>query len=240
MMLLDLVVVIKMDVTTTNQCFYCLFCSSSTLDVLKHSFESHSNQVNFRVVCSINGCQHTFCSGSSFSSYKTHASRKHPQWQENMNSCKIIYGGPALEPNLSSTAASGDMLSNQSIDGRMSDMSHRDESRPRDDRSVVKHHSTDKAVAQVLLTLQERYKTPQVAVDFVVKSMNDIVSQVSISLQESVIQGLEATESYSAYSNIEHCFNLRSPLASLQTEHQRTKYYKDIFSLVVCFSSSVM
>ena len=69
--------------------------------------------------------------------------------------------------------------------------------------------------------------------------MNDMVSRVTISLQESVIQGLEDSGNYLAYSIIENRFNLESPLASLQTEHQRTKYYEEFSFSCMLFGEDI-
>lgn len=52
------------------------------MDLMKHYFATHSMEPSFRIVCGIRGCSHSFVFGSTFSSFKSHASRKHPNWQQ--------------------------------------------------------------------------------------------------------------------------------------------------------------
>ena len=49
--------------------------------MIKHAFEAHSVEATFKITCGINGCLHQFYTGATFSSFKTHASRKHHNWQ---------------------------------------------------------------------------------------------------------------------------------------------------------------
>ena len=66
-------------------CTSCSFCCNKRLDLIKHLFVTHSVEPNFYFVCGINGCPHSFKLGSTFHSFKSHASRKHPNWQEFVN-----------------------------------------------------------------------------------------------------------------------------------------------------------
>ena len=56
-------------------------------DLIKHSFGAHSMEATFRFNCGIKGCLHQFRSGATFSSFKSHASRKHPNWHKDINNC---------------------------------------------------------------------------------------------------------------------------------------------------------
>lgn len=67
-------------------CTSCSYCCDQSLNLLKHIFSAHSSEVNFRHVCGINGCLHSFKSGASFKSFTTHASRKHPNWHNSLAS----------------------------------------------------------------------------------------------------------------------------------------------------------
>ena len=106
-----------------------------------------------------------------------------------LNSVQVVCG-PVVDPesNLVSDEETADV-----DDGRF-DINYPESSSTHQIKASVhkvNRQSTDQVAAQLILTLQERYTTPQAAVNFVVASMNDMVSRVSISLQESVIQGLE-------------------------------------------------
>ena len=77
------------------QCSICCYRSSARLDLIKHAFSSHSFDPTFHFVCGIHSCLHRFKSGATFRSFKTHAHRKHPHWQEDVND-----SGAAVPMNL--------------------------------------------------------------------------------------------------------------------------------------------
>lgn len=68
-------------------CLLCAYRCSSKIDLIKHLFGAHSVEATFRFKCGINGCSYQFRSGATFASFKTHANRKHPNWQDNVDSC---------------------------------------------------------------------------------------------------------------------------------------------------------
>ena len=58
-------------------CKKCSFCCSNNLSLVKHAFEAHSFEVNFVHPCGIGGCPHSFTTGSTFKTFKSHVYRKH-------------------------------------------------------------------------------------------------------------------------------------------------------------------
>lgn len=83
-------------------CTLCSFRCNMRLDLIKHSFAVHSMEPAFHFVCGIRGCLHSFRFGSTFSSFKSHASRKHPNWQESVNdeATHTAPSPPPLVPSL--------------------------------------------------------------------------------------------------------------------------------------------
>ena len=82
----------------TKMVFSCTLCSYSSarkLYLIQHYFSAHSVEPCFQYTCSIRGCLHTFKAGSTFSSFKSHASRTHRDWQS------------ALEPVLTESSTTG-------------------------------------------------------------------------------------------------------------------------------------
>ena len=67
------------------ECSSCSYRCKTQLKLVKHTFESHSIEPTFQYKCGIKGCIHQFHSGSTFSSFKTHANRKHPNWHESIS-----------------------------------------------------------------------------------------------------------------------------------------------------------
>lgn len=63
-------------------CGMCSFRCLLRLQLIQHSFQTHSAEPTFHLVCRIKGCLHGFKFGSTYSSFKSHASRKHCNWQE--------------------------------------------------------------------------------------------------------------------------------------------------------------
>lgn len=69
-------------------CHLCSYRCKAQLNLIKHSFGAHSVEANFKMKCGIKGCLHQFNTGATFSSFKTHANRKHPNWHENFKTSK--------------------------------------------------------------------------------------------------------------------------------------------------------
>ena len=80
-----------------------------------------------------------------------------------------------------------------------------------------------------LLRFKEQYKLPQSAINFAVGSINSIVESVCDDVYESVHASLKmGTAEFAA------CFQeYQDPFASLHTEYKQSKFYRDVFGLVV-------
>ena len=80
----------------------------------------------------------------------------------------------------------------------------------------------ERAAALFLLTLQEKYRVSQAAINFAVGSVTSIIEGVCNSIKQN-------------YTELENDIPLKydDPFASLQTDHQQTNYYQREFRLVV-------
>ena len=56
-------------------CLFCRFCALSWRSLLRHTFETHSSEPNFKFICGIDGCLQSF---TLYSSINSHIQRKHP------------------------------------------------------------------------------------------------------------------------------------------------------------------
>ena len=74
----------------------------------------------------------------------------------------------------------------------------------------------ERAAALFLLTLQEKYRVSQAAINFAVGSVTSIIEGVCNSIKQNYIP-----------------LKYDDPFASLQTDHQQTNYYQREFRLVV-------
>ena len=196
------------------------------LTVIKHFFSVHSVEPNFFFICGINGCLHAFKCGSSFSSFKTHASRTHHGWQDDLlrshlscPSLHTLFSGPAPAEQATlhqSTTVSTDETHDEMQFGspmtpELSPGSAHTVLPVSGESTTLQAVNPDKVAALFLLTLQEKYKVSQAAINFTVGSIHSILEGVSKP----------------------HSLNFNDPFASLKTEHQQMKFYRREFGLVV-------
>ena len=69
-----------------HDCVYCCFRSNDRVILIKHLFESHCLQENFRYGCEIPLCAHYFTTGATYASFLTHCNRKHGNWRRILSS----------------------------------------------------------------------------------------------------------------------------------------------------------
>ena len=167
-------------------CTFCPFCCNVRLDIIKHLFSSHSVEATFHFVCGIKGCLHSFKFGSTYSSFKTHANRKHPKWQDYVNE-------PDATPLLSTSSSM--YLMNPEFD--LSVLNEHLPELPEPVRAVdsvpvvldtqlTSCPSAQRTAALFLLTFQERYKLSQRAINFAVGTINTIVDGACESVRDSL------------------------------------------------------
>ena len=202
-------------------CTFCPYCCNIRLDLIKHLFSSHSVEATFHFVCGIKGCLHSFKFGSTYSSLKTHANRKHPNWLDYVNE-------PDATPLLLPTSSSMHLLNSES------DLHAVNKYLPELPEPVVLDTeltscpSAQRTATLFLLTFQERYKLSQRAINFAVGTINAIVDGACESLRDSL------QERGSLTTDVAACFDQREDsFAHLRTEYMQTKFYRDEFGLVV-------
>ena len=158
---------------------FCPYCCTRRIDFLKHSFEAYGLEPDFELVCGINECLHSFKCGATFSSFKTHASRNHLNWRDNVEGSTV---------NLESQAEVSVTLTPGPDDSPAGDDSERiDDLELNEEESFVDAAlELHRTAALFLLTFQEQYRLPQVAIYYAVKSIHEIVAQVSDGIRESV------------------------------------------------------
>lgn len=185
---------------------------------------------SFHFVCSIRGCLYSFKMGSTFSSFKTHASRKHPDWKEYVNTQEEEL--PPLGPTMDTAQGVSDVEQNDMhmepvtvTDMTCSELCSMEPLQS----PQFSCPPEQRAAALFLLTFQEKYRVSQTGINFAVGSINTIVESVCDCVQRSLEEGLP-----SAADTIRACFNEReNPFVHLQTEYKQSKFYQEHFGLVV-------
>ena len=212
---------------TSLQCSFCPYRSSARLDLIKHSFGSHSVEPSFRFVCGISGCVHCFRRGATFESFKSHALRKHPRWQafvDDLPACEV--GLPEVHAQNPAVGSPTDLLSSapfQPLTDTTTLLDSPPDSRPDRTPSTPQHTS-----ALFLLTFKEKHRLSQKAIDYAVGSINTIVDSVCSSVQDVLRESLPTTE-----DELMACFDYGDPFSELRTEYQQATFYRQEFGLVV-------
>ena len=214
-------------------CSFCSFQSSNTIEIVKHLFQAHNSEDDFKYVCGISSCTRTFTKGSSFDAFRSHCARYHHNWRE-------LVSESLIESEVDTTGTSVSMTEDCCIaDGseNVEGTSNPDlvESRMLtnfNDDYVVGHVDTVKvAAANLILTLKEKFKLPQSAIDYTIQAVEEITMLSTDSMKKSVTNNLLAS-GLSINPSFNDCSS-NSPFMELKTEYQQTKFFKENFGLVV-------
>lgn len=183
-----------MELEETLSCTFCSYCCKLRLDLIKHCLGTHSFEYTFRFRCGIRGCLHCFTFGATFSSFKTHANRKHPNWKEYVNNTDVSVTLPSMEtPSLNGAHESYSLNDDDgSFDHTVATLNsasiHYDSTlmncmiTP----NIYTPRSAEHTAAIFLLTFQEKYRLSQRAIYFSVGSINSIVDSVLESIKDTI------------------------------------------------------
>lgn len=177
-------------------------------------------------MCSISDCLHSFTYGSSFSSFKTHANRKHPRWQEYVNDSRPVATVAEVSHFVETDNERQCLYLPEQSSSEVSDLPV-----PHPEVEVESCPTAQYTAALFLLTFQERYRLSQKSIDFAVGTVHHIVDSVCSQIQSSVEESLHSNTNTDF--DFTQCFNYDDPFHCLKTEYQQTKFYKNEFGLVV-------
>ena len=90
-----------------------------------------------------------------------------------------------------------------------------------------------KTAAIFLLTLKEKYRLTQSAVDFAVGYVRQMISLMCEQSKQSVTDALCMTDQSGDIPDLTGCFEHADIFSGLETEYLQTKFYKSHFNLVV-------
>ena len=213
-------------------CDRCTFRCKEKVALVKHIFEAHSTDANFTYSCPIEGCPHVFKLGCSYSSFRSHVTRKHHDWKDQLAIQAAVTSTEDATHGIGEPMETGLILdpsgngANESAGATVEESAGAtlEESGP---------SSLSKSAAHFLLTLKEKYGVAQSVVDFAVGSMNQMLDHVCDELQKSVETCMHENE-ITPPRNLSECFAHTNPFSHLETEYQQAKYYREHFGLVVC------
>ena len=202
-------------------CSRCSYRCSTRLQLLAHSFATHSVEPTFHLVCGIQGCLHSFKCGSTYSSFKSHACRKHPNWKEHVNASVTL---PPMQ--LSPVENEAQDLTETSDVSEAAVCATSSSAEQTIFTSASASSIAQRTAAMFLLTFQERFRVSQTAINFAVGSINTIVDGVCEAVQRS-LEAANSSIDTSAFDERE------DPFYSLKTEYKQCKFYREVFGLIV-------
>ena len=98
--------------------------------------------------------------------------------------------------------------------------------------------SAQKSAALFLLTLKEKYRLTQTALNFAVGQVKHMVGFMAEDMQAAVqSEMIEMHTTAAELPEITSCFQNFNPFAGLETEYQQTKFYVEHFDLVVSINT---
>lgn len=192
---------------------------------MTNTFQAHSSAPNFVFECGINGCIQTFRTLSAMSS---HLRRRHYDF-DSESVCSsaghsLPYESMETDPDQSASVC-------DEADGGTDE----------DDSGLLmvpeppQHLVMQKACASLLLTLKEKHKLTQRALDFSIGQISEVINCVASDIKKRVdTAALELSESTGINPpDFSHCFQAFDPFEGLHSEYMQEKFYKEHFNLLV-------
>lgn len=210
----------------------CSFRCEEQLDLIKHCFDTHSSfEPAFCLVCGIKGCLHQFRFGSTFSSFKTHATRKHPNWRNEITTRQVnSIPNDVRDDSETSLSLSVALLCPDEHPSSVDEYPSLVDECSGSDARVTKVRSVEETAALFILTLKKRYKLTQSALNFALGSVNEIISGVCNSIEQTLLLSIDKSALDLEISSI--C-QYNDPFRSLKSEYLQSKFYRERFGLVV-------
>lgn len=239
------------NLTMSFICSHCSFRSSFWRELLKHSFECHSNEPNFLEKCKIDGCTQTF---RCYSTFNSHISRKH-RGMDIESEARKSARTEEISSDLDEDALGGDdsergdnsETDTETVDNSVDDSTVTaasqlsEDNEPSDNGEISSNQDRlcggarlQKSAALFLLSAKERFHLTQSALNFVTQQVQQMVSFAVDDIEEAVKKHLNDCGVTMQDTQLAAQFEvMRDPFSSLQTEYLQTKFYREKFNLVV-------
>ena len=188
-------------------CSYCSFRSNKWRIFIRHTFECHSSLPNFSIECPVTFCRQIF---KNFSTFNSHFTRKHSGYVVDNNladSSSIVH----VDINNDDVYECG----NQEIDMELEAST-----------GVASKDMAQRSAALFLLTMKEKFCLTQVALDFAVGQVRQMVGYLMEDIKSKLTEELKADTNF-------ECFEWKDPFMDLDTEYLQHKFYKKHFGLIV-------
>ncbi len=204
----------RMSMEINHHCKDCPFFCSSWKNMMKHTFQCHSGTPNFSFQCGFHGCIQNF---RTYSAMASHLQRKHPNWDSesfhdqdfDIDSFNVFQPEEIGGPSTDSSPPHAETMTNKLL-------------------------AAQRSTALLLLTLKERYRVTQTAIDYTLSQIKQTVVLLMEDVKESVKRVVKDKAAIDA-TVIDGCFDDVDIFEGLGTEHMQLKFYQKHFNLVVCY-----
>lgn len=193
---------------------------------MRHTFQCHSSTPNFLYPCGISGCIQTF---KTFSSICSHLQRKHPH-------CDVSQLEVCTDGTNTGHEETGQEEGQEEAVLRLSGEDVNDSDEEITDDGNNSHLLMQKSTALLLLTLKERHKLTQTAINFSVGQIKQMIFHVFEDVKISIRDRLRDIDVGEV--DIDQCFDI-DPFQGLDTQYSQSRFYREHFNLIVSFSSEI-
>ena len=227
------------DFCSIYRCRFCSFQSFNKLLFVKHIFQAHNNEESFSYACGFLNCSRIFTTGASFDAFRSHFSRYHDGRIEHCMPTELtgLVGDRDSEVEFHSVTT--DVEENMDTDSvypnSAEEFVHLESESDNDNERDVQL-----AAAHFILILKEKFKLTQTSLDYAIKGIEDITMLSANRMKCSVMRLLNKS-GFSINAELEaelyDYLNPPSPFASLKTEYQQNRFFKENFGLIVSLYS---
>ena len=162
---------------TRSRCSFCDYYSTSGNDIVRHLFEAHSEEPGFVYECMLPECKRVFTTGASYSTFVSHSNRKHFNWRQQLE----YYDHDLSHLTDEEQGEERNEVSQVASEASMAEVMNFNEL-TFDEVGTECIHSNDICIPQTsllaahfLLQLKEQHHATQAAINFTVKSVQDII-----------------------------------------------------------------
>ena len=198
----------------------------------RHVFESHSSIPNFEFTCGIQGCIRKF---RNYHTLKSHIVRNHSG--EDLNSVPERFDSPSENTGSDIDTAENDECPSELDDDLDMDPEQLQTVCTMQSGGLSGANQLQKSSALFLLTLKEKYRLTQTAVDFAVDQIKTTVEHIIDDLREGVareVMNITSELSDDDKSRIYSVFdNAKNPFSGIETQYLQSKYFEENFAVVV-------
>ena len=235
-------------------CYHCSFRCSIWRKLIKHTFDCHSALPGFQFVCCLSGCTRTF---KTYSAISSHINRDHTSLERPILTLPTPLSTALTDDDVVATTACRRALTSDGVDvcvhetndpyicdigeyfdefmgSEQSEHDSMDMEIQADEEPSILH--IQKAAARFLLTLKEQHRLTQVAINFLVSQVKEIVECIVKDVKTMVAKVLVENSFVSSNDDLQcfdKCYENINPFTGLETEYRQKKFYKTHFNLVV-------